>query len=49
MTDSERATMTYYFCPNSNVLEVIRHFIFAWDFPTGSEILGLLGKMIPRK
>jgi len=39
------------FCPNLNCLEVIRHFlfVFAWDFPTGSEILGVLGKMTPRK
>jgi len=36
-------------CPNSNGLEVIRHFLFAWDFHTGSEILGFLGKMTPRK
>jgi len=36
-------------CPNSNGLEVIRHFLFVWDFPTGSEILGGFGEMTPRK
>jgi len=36
------------FCPNSNGLEIIRHFLFlhfSLHFPTGSEILGLMGKM----
>jgi len=49
MTDSERATMITYgnFCPNSNALEVIRHFLFARDFPTGSEILGVFGEKDP--
>jgi len=47
MTDSERTTMTILvvngkFCPNSNGLEVIRYFFFAWDFTTGSELLGVL-------
>jgi len=37
------------FCPKSNGLEVIRHFLFAWDFPTGSEILEFLGEMAPKK
>jgi len=36
-------------CPNSNGLEVIRHFLFAWDFRTGSEILGVLGENDPEK
>jgi len=36
------------FCPNSNGLEVIRHLLFAWDFHTGSKILGVLGKMTPQ-
>jgi len=37
------------FCPNLNGLGVIRNFFFAWDFPTGSEILGVLGKNAPQK
>jgi len=37
------------FCPNSNRLDVIRHFLFAWDFPTGSEILVFLGANDPQK
>jgi len=37
------------FCPNSNGLEVIRHFLFALDFPTGSEILGAFGENDPQK
>jgi len=37
------------FCPNSNGLEVIRHFFFAWVFPTGSEILGDFGENDPQK
>jgi len=37
------------FCPNSNGLEVIRHFLFAWDFPSGSEILGVFGENDPQK
>jgi len=56
MTDSERATMTSYqwltvtfVLTQTDFNEVIRHFLFAWDFPTGSEILGVLGKMTPRK
>jgi len=36
------------FCSNSNGLEVIRHFLFAWDFPTGSEILGVFGENDPQ-
>jgi len=35
--------------PNLNGLEVIRHFLFARDFPTGSEILGVFGENDPRK
>jgi len=31
-----------------NGLYVIRLFIFGWDFPTGGEILGVLGKMTPK-
>jgi len=34
---------------NSNGLGVIRHFLFAWDFPNGSEILGVLGENDPQK
>jgi len=30
------------FCPNLDGLEVIRHFLFALDFPTGSELLEVL-------
>jgi len=40
------------FCPNSNGLAVIRHFVCAWewwDFRTGSEILEVLGKNDPQK
>jgi len=37
------------FCPNSNGLEVIRHFLLAWDFPTGSEILRFFGENDPQK
>jgi len=37
------------FCPNSNGLEVIRHFLFAWDFPTGSKILVFCGEHDPQK
>jgi len=37
------------FCLNSNGLEVIRHFLFAWDFPTGSEILGVFGENDPQE
>jgi len=37
------------FCPNSNESEVIRHFLFAWDFPTGSKILGAFGENDPQK
>jgi len=37
------------FCPNSNGLEVNRHFLYAWDFPTGSKILGVLGENDPQK
>jgi len=36
------------FCPNSNGLEVIRHFLFAWDFPTGSDIFGVYGENDPQ-
>jgi len=32
-----------------NGFEVIRHFWFAWDFPTGGEILGVLGENNPQK
>jgi len=27
-----------------NGLDVIRLFVFGWDFPTGGEILGVLGQ-----
>jgi len=37
------------FCPNSNGFEVIRQFLFAWDFPTGREILGFFGENDPQK
>jgi len=36
-------------CPNSNGLEVIRHFLLTLDFPTGSEILGIIGENDPQK
>ena len=32
-----------------NGLEVIQHFLFAWDFPTGGEILGVFGENNPQK
>jgi len=36
------------FCHNSNGLEVIRHFLIAWDFPTGKEIFGVFGENDPK-
>ena len=32
-----------------NGLDVIRLFLFGWDFPTGGEILGVLGQNDPQK
>jgi len=54
MTDFERdhdfpLVVNGNFYLNLNGLQVIRDFRFTWDFPTGSEILGVLGKMTPRK
>jgi len=37
------------FCPNSSWLDAIQHLLFAWDFPTCSEILDGLGEKNPKK
>jgi len=37
------------FSPNSKGLEVIRHFLLACDFPTGSEIFGFWGENAAQK
>jgi len=51
MTDSERVTPTLYSCSIDTFclsLDVIRLFVFGWDFPTGGEMLGVLGQNDPQ-
>jgi len=38
----------WHFLSILNGLDVIRHFVFGWDFPTGGENLGVLGQNDPK-
>ena len=39
----------WHFLSILNGLDVIRLFLFGWDFPTGGEILGVFGQNDPQK
>ena len=39
----------WHFLSILNGLDVIRLFLFGWDFPTGGEILGVWGQNDPQK